>query len=131
METPLQLEQVRDELIAMKIAYPHCGFTGTTIMAIAPLYLRDFETEGMSAKDFFEACSLARRNNKMFPTVGDIVKAHRELMAGARVPRNRPSLPPPPITDEQVAKAKANIKRIMDMVKNVKRVPKCRTYATR
>ena len=127
----LQLKQVEAELIGMMVMYPHAGHSMTTINAIAPTYLRDCQNEGMSYADFSDACSLARRNNTMFPTVGNIVKAHRELMAGARVPRNRPSLPPPPITDEQVAISKANIRKILDLVKNVKRVPKCRTFATR
>ncbi len=123
MENRLQLQQVEKELAAMKVLYPHCGFSGTAIRAVSRLYWQDCQNEGMSAQDFVDACSLARRNSKMFPTVGDIVRAHRDLMAGARVSRTTPALPPH-ISDEQAQRGQEWCQKILNEICRGKRVPK-------
>lgn len=117
MKTQLQLQQVEDELAKMKLMYPHSGITGATIMATAPVYLQDCLNEGMSAKDFTEACSLARRNSPMFPSVGNIVKAHRDLMAGMKPSQSTLSLPQH-ISDERRDKNVNACRRILKMLKD-------------
>ncbi|WP_291329034.1 hypothetical protein [Desulfovibrio sp. UCD-KL4C] len=124
------LKIIINELNGMIFLYPHCGQSDATVQVIAPAYLEACVKAKMNRKDFADACSYARQNYTVFPTVAHIIKAHRDLMAGARVPHTKPSLPPV-ITDEMRDRGVANCRKILDMVKNVKRVPKCRTFATR
>ena len=118
MEAPLLLDKVRDELENMKLMYPHSQITAATIEITAPMWLKDCRDEGMSAKDFEDACSMARRNSPTFPTVGKVVKAHRELMAGARSARNKQkALPMPQMTEGQ---RKRNVQHCQNILKALK-----------
>ncbi|TIH12763.1 hypothetical protein D0S45_17485 [Marinifilum sp. JC120] len=132
MEVSLQLQQVEKELLAMKVLYPHCGHTAAGIKAIARIYWQDCTNEGMGAKDFLDACSLARRDNKMFPSVGDVVRAHRALMAGVRPTQSLIPLPPV-MTDEKRDLDLGKCREILAMLKNYqpKRVPLNRGERTR
>ncbi|WP_027178788.1 hypothetical protein [Maridesulfovibrio bastinii] len=129
MENQLQLEQVKDELEVMKLMYPNSQFTGATIEITAPVWLEDCRAEGMTAQDFVNACSLARRNNTTFPTVGRLVQCHRELKAKApKEPQKE--LPRPPMTERQRLSSLENCRKILTMLKHGKKSPECRSMPT-
>lgn len=117
-EAPLLLDKVRDELENMKLMYPHSQITAATIEITAPMWLKDCRDEGMSGKDFEDACSMARRSSPTFPTVGKVVKAHRELMAGSRSENKPKELPVPQISEEQRKRNAQHCRNLLEALKN-------------
>lgn len=121
-KAPLQLERVKNELLTMKMMFPHSQMTGATIEITAPVWLQDCVGEGMDEQDFIKACSLARRNSSMFPTVGMVTGCHRELKV--KSPRRSAAvLPSTEMTDQQCKNSLKSCRKIIEMLENRRRSP--------
>lgn len=126
MHQQLTCNDIVGELNGMIFLYPHSGQSEATVQVIAPAYLEACVKAKMDRKDYADACSYARQNYTFFPTPAHIIKAHRDLMAGARPSQNTLSLPPP-MTEERRQNHLKQCRRILAMLEQrgckIKRVP--------